>query len=142
MTTIKVTGFTLQGASIILELFSGSAGVTAACKRRGWHSCVAVDRIVLKRTLAHVIQLDLTNPSHQSLVHSWMRKPEVVGVFMAPPCGTASLDKYLFWVKILQPDPCCSLTGLATLHPWKSLALVKPTCCISLWQTQPVCVLT
>lgn len=80
MTTHKVT-ISSCAEPVILELFCGSAGVTAACKRLGWHSCVAVDKIVLKNTLAHVIQLDLTNPSHQSVVHSWIRKPEVVGVF-------------------------------------------------------------
>ena len=78
---------------VVIEIFSGSAGVTAACKRRGWHSCVAVDKMVLKHTQAHVIQLDLTDPNHQSLVHSWIEKPEVIGVFMAPPCGTSSLAR-------------------------------------------------
>ncbi len=78
---------------VFLELFSGSAGVTAAFKRRGWHSCVAVDKTILKHTNAHVIHLDLTRRDHQALVHSWLEKPEVQGVFMAPPCGTCSLAR-------------------------------------------------
>ena len=78
---------------MFLELFSGSAGVTAAFKRRGWDSCVAVDKVILKHTHAHVIHLDLTRRDHQKLVHSWIEKPEVQGVFMAPPCGTCSLAR-------------------------------------------------
>ena len=78
---------------VVIEIFSGPAGVTAACKRRGWHSCIAVDKTILKHTQAHVIQLDLTDPKHQSIVHSWIEKPEVIGVFMAPPCGTSSLAR-------------------------------------------------
>ena len=30
---------------------------------------------------------------HQSLVHSWIEKPEVIGIFMAPPCGTSSVAR-------------------------------------------------
>ena len=78
---------------VFLELFSGSAGVTAAFKRRGWSSCVAVDKTILKHTNAHVIHLDLTRRDHQKLVHSWIEQPEVEGVFMAPPCGTCSLAR-------------------------------------------------
>ena len=65
---------------VFLELFSRSAGVTAAFIRRGWHSCVTVDKTVLKHTNAHVIHLDLTRSDHQ-------------GVFMARPCGTCSLAR-------------------------------------------------
>ena len=37
-----------------------------------------------------IIQLDLTKYEEQQTVFQWIRHPAVKGVFLAPPCGTAS----------------------------------------------------
>lgn len=76
--------------AVVLELFCGTAGVTASFHRKGLTSCLAVDKIIPKAPKASIIKLDLTSSSHQQLVRQWLHDPNVVGVFLAPPCGTAS----------------------------------------------------
>lgn len=79
--------------AIVLELFAGTAGVTAAFRRRNLHNCIAIDKLLHKFPHARIIQLDLTVRSVQDMVHTWVAKPETVAVFLAPPCGTASLAR-------------------------------------------------
>ena len=74
----------------MLELFCGTAGLTAAFKRLGFSSAVAVDKTNPKFSHASVIVLDLTKSEHQSLVLDWIRHDRTIAVFMAPPCGTCS----------------------------------------------------
>ena len=47
----------------------------------------------LDKVVATAKQLDLTLPEHQQTLFMWLRSPLVVGVFLAPPCGTASLAR-------------------------------------------------
>ena len=51
---------------------------------------MAIDKYRPDRPLAHIVTLDLTVERYQSLVLSWLAKPQVRAVFLAPPCGTAS----------------------------------------------------
>ena len=71
-----------------MELFCGTAGLTAAFKRIGFNSAVAVDKISPKFSHASVVTLDLSKTEHQLLVLDWIRHDRTVAVFMAPPCGT------------------------------------------------------
>ena len=74
---------------MVLELFCGTAGLSASLKRLGL-DIVAVDKNKPKAPKALVTKLDLTLVSNQLLVLSWIRNPQIKAVFMAPPCGTAS----------------------------------------------------
>ena len=74
---------------MVLELFCGTAGLSASCKRLGL-DVVSVDKSKPKAPKALVTKLDLTLISNQLLVLSWIRNPKVKAVFLAPPCGTAS----------------------------------------------------
>ena len=74
---------------MVLEIFCGTAGVSASLKRLGLDA-VAVDKTMPKAPKALVTKLDLTLVSNQLLVLSWIRNPQVKAVFLAPPCGTAS----------------------------------------------------
>ena len=78
---------------IILELFCGTAGLTACFRRHGYTSSIAIDKIKSKFPHASVIQLDLTDPQCQHLVKQWLTDSNVVAVFLAPPCGTCSLAR-------------------------------------------------
>ena len=78
---------------MILELFCGTAGLTAAFKRLNFSSSVAVDKSQPKFSHASVVVLDLTNSEHQALVLDWIRHDRAIAVFMAPPCGTCSLAR-------------------------------------------------
>ena len=40
-----------------------------------------------------ITKLDLTQACNQQLVFDWISLPQVHGVFLAPPCGTASLAR-------------------------------------------------
>ena len=74
---------------MFLEVFCGTAGVSASFKRLGFDNCIAVDKVRSKATLASVIPLDLLKLSSQNLIFSWIRRPEVVGVFLSPPHDTS-----------------------------------------------------
>ena len=74
---------------VVLEIFCGTAGVSASLKRLGL-DVVAVDKVMPKAPKALVTKLDLTLISNQLLVLSWIRNPQIKAVFLAPPCGTAS----------------------------------------------------
>ena len=76
----------------MLEIFCGTAGLSAALKRLGF-DVIAVDKIVAKAPKVMVTKLDLTQFSTQQLVFDWIRMPQVKAVFLAPPCGTASLAR-------------------------------------------------
>ena len=76
--------------SIILEIFAGTGCVTACFKSQGFSNSVAVDKVKSAGALTNIIPLDLTKEEDQQAVFHWIRHPAVRGVFVAPPCGTAS----------------------------------------------------
>lgn len=76
--------------TIILELFAGTGGVTASFKRHGFANSVAVDKTKAAGALTSIIPLDLTRDEDQKAVFQWLQHPAVKGVFLAPPCGSAS----------------------------------------------------
>ena len=77
---------------VVIEVFSGSARVTAALRAIGFKSSFGVDHDVSK-AVAAVKQLDLTTHHGQQILLTWLKSPMVVGVFIAPPCGTCSLAR-------------------------------------------------
>ena len=77
---------------VIIEIFCGSGRVTASLKFLGLSACFGVDH-VLDKTFTSAKQLDLTLKEHQDKLFLWLRSPLVVGVFVAPPCGTCSLAR-------------------------------------------------
>ena len=81
--------------SVFLEIFCGTAGVSASLKRAGTGSCISLDKLVPKGTKAQVTKIDLTSHENQRLVLSWLERPEVIGVFAAPPCGTATAARQI-----------------------------------------------
>ena len=94
---------------VIIEVFCGSARVTASLKELGLVESFGVDHEVDK-AIATVKKLDLTDKEDQKIFKQWMRSPLVVGIFWAPPCGTCSLARNIqlrdsFGRKIPGPVP-------------------------------------
>ena len=75
---------------LIIEIFAGSARVTAALRQLGMKSSFGVDKLRSKNAMSSVLLPDLTTPEGESLLMSWLQIPNVVGIFLAPPCGSAS----------------------------------------------------
>ena len=78
----------------VIEIFCGSARVTASLKELGLNQSFGVDHDVRKAE-STAKRLDLTLKSDQDLFLQWMKSPLVVGIFIAPPCGTCSMARYI-----------------------------------------------
>ena len=74
---------------VIIEIFCGSARVTACLKMVGLTSSFGVDHIKGK-AISTCKVADLTTEAGQQLLLTWLKAPNVRGVFLAPPCGTCS----------------------------------------------------
>lgn len=87
-------GFSMEQLKgpVVIEVFCGSARVTASLKELGLKDSFGVDHS-LDKAVSAAKRLDLTQPTDQQLFMKWMRSPLVVGVFLAPPCGTCSLAR-------------------------------------------------
>ena len=75
---------------LFVEIFSGTAGLTAAVRKVGLHSSVGIDSLVNTQCKAPVIRLDLRLDHARTLLWQILNRPNLIGVHLAPPCGTAS----------------------------------------------------
>ena len=64
--------------------------MTACLRQLGVRSSFGVDYVKHKQVTAPVSLADLTTRAGQELLWQWLENPNVVGVFLAPPCGSAS----------------------------------------------------
>ena len=78
----------------VIEIFCGSARVTASLKELGLSASFGVDHDT-KKAVSTAKRLDLTLTSDQDLLLQWVKSPLVVGIFIAPPCGTCSMARYI-----------------------------------------------
>ena len=113
-----------------------AAGVSAAFKKLGF-DVIGVDKFVPKSPKVMITKLDLTQSCNQQLVFDWISLPQVRGVFLAPPCGTASLACNIQDPEEPDlPQPLRSWDepdGLQNLN-WISCVLAKPTAFMNLLQ--------
>ena len=75
---------------MIVEIFAGTARVTAELKKIGMVSAFGTDHIRHRQAASQVVIADLTTQDGTNLLMQWLADPHIVGIFMAPPCGTAS----------------------------------------------------
>ena len=138
--------------AVVLELCCGTAGLTASFKRCGLKHCIAVDKVRCKGAKASVTQLDLIDFGVQCVIIQWLHHPSVVGLFWAPPFGTASAARQIDipgepgpkpLESILEPDGLEGLDGMDLLGVSQAnvlyafcaesidvcIALGKPTMC-------------
>jgi hypothetical protein len=70
-----------------LDFLGGTAGLSAAFKKRGFSNCVSIDKHVPKLLKATVTKLDIMTRGNQLLVLDWIKSPQVEAVDLAPHCG-------------------------------------------------------
>ncbi len=75
---------------LIIEIFAGIGRVTASLKQLGLHSAFGVAHARSKQAAAQIVMCDFCTASGQDLLWSWLQNPFVVGIFLAPSCGSAS----------------------------------------------------
>ena len=73
----------------IIEVFSGMSRLSACLKQLGFDA-VAVDHKRVPGAACHVHLVDLCAAEGVELVRRWLAMPNCVGIWFAPPCGTAS----------------------------------------------------
>ena len=73
----------------MVEVFSSFSILCATAKQAGLASSLAVDK-TKKSCRSTILQLDLCNEHHQSLLERWLQSPLLVWIYLAPVCGTAS----------------------------------------------------
>ena len=73
-----------------VEVFAGSARLTATLRAIGLSDSIAVDHQIPKRLIAPMLQLDLTKEASVEHLRSILREPRCLFCHFAPPCGTAS----------------------------------------------------
>ena len=79
-----------HGTPVVIELFAGTARVSACLQALGLKQCFGVDHKLIPGRAGKVVVCDLTTQEGQQLTRHWLRHPSVHGVFAAPPCGTCS----------------------------------------------------
>ena len=85
---------TIQGQQtsqvFALEIFAGTARLTACLRSLGLVASVGIDCTMPTRLNGPIIKLDLLQPSHLQLVKDLINNRACQYVHFAPPCGTAS----------------------------------------------------
>ena len=89
------SGAALQDC-LVIEIFAGTARVTACLKQFGVLSAFGTDHIRHKHAMAQIAIADLTSKSGVELLMQWLSNPNVVGIFLAPPCGFSKQGKSNF----------------------------------------------
>ena len=74
----------------LLELFCGTAGVSAQFKKAGGKAMGIDHHLNRSRLKAAAVKLDLTQRWVQKMVLQEIASGRIDGVFLAPPCGTSS----------------------------------------------------
>ena len=71
-----------------LEIFAGSARLTAQIRLLGMADSLGVDHKLQTSLPAPVLSLDLQQSSAREMVMTIFDSPNLVYVHLAPPCGT------------------------------------------------------
>lgn len=93
--------------------------MTACFKQCGFVNSIAVDKTRAHGALVSIVPLDLTKHEDQQAVIQWIKHPAIKGVFLAPPCGTASAAREIRIPGMNPPQPLRTLEepdGISTLN--------------------------
>eukprot|EP00435_Cladocopium_sp_Y103_P011956 s4954_g3.t1 len=85
----RVSGVSIADL-IFVEIFSGTAGLTAQVRRLGFQHSTSIDAHVTKQVKAPVIRIDLSTDTGQQLLWRILDSPRVFAIHLGPPCGTSS----------------------------------------------------
>ena len=115
----RVRGISLADL-IFVEVFSGTAGLTAEVRRLGCQHSTAVDAHVTKQVKAPVLRIDLSTMAGQTLLWRILKEPRVFAIHLGPPCGTSSRAREIKRKFGFSPRPLRSVQhpdGLPNLAP-------------------------
>ena len=102
----------------VIEIFSGTGGLTAAVRRMGMTQSIGIDAHVTKQVKSPVIRIDLATEPGQQLLWRILRQESVAAIHMGPPCGTSSRAREIRRKGQYNPPPLRSTQypdGLPTL---------------------------
>ena len=75
---------------MVIEVFAGTARVTASLRQLGLRNSFGVDKLRIRNCVAPLATVDLCTPRGAELLWQWLELPYVIGIWIAPPCGSAS----------------------------------------------------
>ena len=102
---------------MIIEVFAGTARVTAELKKLGMISAFGTDHVRHRQSAAQVVLADLTTEAGTTLLMQWLGNEHVVGIFLAPPCGTASRSRSIPLKRKKPGDPSAPVPLRTDEHP-------------------------
>ena len=79
-----------HGAILLLDVFSGTAGVAAAFIQLGGEALGLDHMVDKKRVRGPVSRVDLCKAESQAQVLQWLDERKIDCIMLAPPCGTSS----------------------------------------------------
>ena len=101
----------------MIEVFAGTAKVTACLRQLGLVSSFGTDHIKSKHATAPVVLADLTTQAGIDLLMQWLGDEYVVGIFLAPPCGTASRARSIPLKRKSPGDPAAPRPLRSDVYP-------------------------
>lgn len=76
--------------ALVIEIFAGTGGITAWIRKAGMISSFGTDCMKFKGNKAPIVTLNLLTSEGRRLLWHYVDNERVIGVWLAPPCGTAS----------------------------------------------------
>lgn len=73
-----------------MEVFAGTSKGYSGVETFWNDQCIFTDHVRHKQAMAPVAVADLTTDAGVSLLMQWLSNENVIGIFLAPPCGSAS----------------------------------------------------
>lgn len=89
---------------LFIEIFSGTAGLTAHIRRSGFGG-IGIDSVVKASSKAPILKLNLLTDDGQALLFDMLSQENVFGVHLGPPCGTSSRAREINKHKPGMPQP-------------------------------------
>ena len=105
---------------MVIEVFAGTARVTASLRQCGLRNSFGVDKLRIRTCIAPLATVDLCTRQGEELLWQWLELPYVVGIWMAPPCGSASRARAIPLKKRFGKDGKRSIWGRHGPRPLRS----------------------
>ena len=102
---------------LVIEVFAGTGRVTVCLKQYGMTSAFGTDHVRHKQAMSQIAIADLTTKAGVELLMQWLSNPRVVGLFLAPPCGSASRARAIPLQRKRPGDPPAPKSLRSDQHP-------------------------
>ena len=102
---------------MVVEIFAGTGRVTAALKTLGMVGAFGTDHKRHKKAMSPIVLADLTTAAGVELLMQWLSNPYIVGIFLAPPCGTSGRARSIPLKRKRPGDPVAPRPLRTDRHP-------------------------